>query len=306
MLESYQRFKELASHSTRLRALDEAEIKQIQQVLLEMMDDLDKLCKQENLVYFICGGTAIGAVRHKGYIPWDEDLDLCMPRRDYIRLAQLVRERLSDKYWVQNICFHDNYDLNFMKIRKKGTRYVELFESNEECAGIFIDIFPIENTYDNPVLRWIHGCGADFLLLISSCVRIHSKYKKLLNYASGTTDLIGLLWLKNLIGIACSFFSLEKWLDITENWLSKCKDSNSRYITIPSGRGHFFGELYYRKAFFPPKNILFENRKYYIMKVPDHYLSILYGDYMTIPPKEKRERHSVVELSLNYVNDKIE
>lgn len=298
MLESYQRFKDLASHSQKLRPLTESEIKRIQQILLDMMDDLDKLCREENLTYFICGGTAIGAVRHQGYIPWDEDLDLCMPRKDYNRLAYLVKERLSDKYWVQNICFKTNYDLNFMKIRKKGTRYIELLESDKSCAGVFIDIFPIENTYNNPFLRLCHGGISNLLLLISSCVRIHTKYDTLTEYAQESHSLLRLVWTKNIIGFLCSFFSLEHWLQITEKWLSKCKDETSRYITIPSGRGHYFGELYLRRSFFPPKNIVFEHRNYYIMRIPDHYLSILYGDYMTIPPKEKRERHMVVDICI--------
>lgn len=298
MLESYQLLKDMASHSQKLHPLSETDIKKIQKVLLDMMDDLNQLCREEGLTYFICGGTAIGAVRHHGYIPWDEDLDLCMPRKDYDRLAYLVRERLSDKYWVQNICFQTNYDLNFMKVRKKGTRYVELLESDESCAGVFIDIFPIENTYNNPILRLLHGGISNFLLLISSCVRIHSKYQKIKDYAHENHNALRLVWLKSKIGFLFSFFSLEQWLQITESWLSNCKNENSRYITIPSGRGHYFGELYCRNAFFPPKDISFENRYYCIMKIPDHYLSILYGDYMTIPPVEKRERHMVVDIKI--------
>ncbi|MGN0298942.1 MAG: phosphorylcholine transferase LicD [Lachnospiraceae bacterium] len=298
MLESYQLLKNMASQSQKLRPLSETDIKKIQKILLDMMDDLDYLCREEGLTYFICGGTAIGAVRHHGYIPWDEDLDLCMPRKDYDRFALLVKERLSDKYWVQNICFHTGYDLNFMKIRKKGTRYVELLESDESCAGVFIDIFPIENTYNNPILRFGHGCIADLLLLISSCVRIHSKYQKLTEYVHEDRSALQLIQLKSKIGFLFSFFSLDKWLQITESWLSRCHNDRSRYITIPSGRGHFFGELYCRSAFFPPKDISFEKRHYYIMKIPDHYLSMLYGDYMTIPPVEKRERHMVVDINI--------
>ena len=299
MLSSYKNFKKFAVGNKKLRILCDDEIKKIQCILLDMMDDIDTICRRENLVYFICGGTAIGAVRNGGYIPWDEDLDLCMPRQDYDRLAVLINEEMSSKYWVQNINLDRQYDLNFMKIRKKGTKYEEIFESEIDKAGLFIDIFPIENTYNNPIRRSVHGTGSYILLLITSCVRMNLKYKRLMCYVSDNTQMTRMVKIKSFIGKIFSFIPLYKWLTITEKWLSKCNDKTSRYVTIPSGRGHFWGELYERNKFFPAKDINFETRRYMIMREPDHYLSKLDGDYMTVPPIEKRERHTVVNIQID-------
>lgn len=295
MLETCQLFRDMAIGNTALRTLTDEDIRDVQEVLLSMLQDIDAACRKYHLVYFLGGGTALGAVRHKGFIPWDEDIDLIMPRKDYDRLARVLKKEYAGKYWVQDIRGNAKYDLNFMKVRKSGTRYQEIFESDCAHAGIFIDIFPLEDTYDSALLRLLQGGVGELLLLISSCVRIYSKKELLLQY-TGEKKGRRLVQLKAFLGRLFSFFPLRKWLLITEGWLALCRNRTSRYVSIPSGRKHYFGELYTRASFFPPRKVEFEKQHFFIMNNPDEYLSKMYGDYMQIPPKEKRERHSVVEL----------
>lgn len=298
MLETNLKFKNVAIGNSKLHHLSQEDIEEIQKMLLDVMEDVAFVCKKYQLTYTLCGGSALGAIRHKGYIPWDEDLDLCMPRKDYDQFEEKFLQEFSEKYWIQNVKTSKKYDLSFMKIRVKGTRFMELFDPEEEKAGLFIDIFPLENTYDSAFKRRIHGTISEALLFICSCVRIRSKKDKILQYL-GNDGLGKVVRIKTAIGGFFSFFSLHKWLMITEKFLARNKDENSKYVMIPSGRGHYFGEIYTRESFFPAKEIQFEDRVFMIQNNPDEYLTTMYGNYMVIPPEDKRERHSVIEYSLN-------
>lgn len=297
MLETNQFFRNIEKNNPELRELKEQDIARIQQVLLGMLIDVDYVCRKYHLTYFLCGGSAIGAVRHQGFIPWDDDVDLAMPRKDYDLIGKYMLQEFPERYWVQNIAQDDTYDLSFGKVRKKGTKCVELFEPNVEKAGVFLDIFPVENTYSNPVARKLHGYLGEAFLLICSCVRLRNKQSRILPYLQNK-DACKVVKRKVRIGTCFSFVPLLKWLRITEKILKACHNESSAWVSIPSGRKHYFGEMYSRSSFFPPKEIQFENRSFYIMNHPEEYLRKMYGDYMKLPPEEKREKHCVLELEV--------
>lgn len=302
MLETNAMFKKVAIGNDKLHPLTDNNIKAIQNLLLEMLQDIDSLCQKYNLTYFLAGGTALGAVRHKGFIPWDEDADLCMPRADYDKLIDLIQQEYSDKYWAQSFCTTDKSDLIFLKIRKKGTRYLELFETDPEHAGIFIDIYPIENIPNFAPLRFFHGLMCDFLYLCCSCVRVSVKKQRFLEYLGDNKKSVKLVKIKSAIGKVLSFMSLHKWCKVADKWSKCCKNDNSKYITIPSGIKHYFGEICSRESFLPQQKITFSNMQLPIMAKPEEYLTGLYGDYMKIPTEDERERHTVLELDLGEVN----
>ena len=297
MLETNVMFRKFAIGNDKLCELDDDKIKGIQAVLLEMLNDFDDLCRKNNLTYFLVGGSALGAVRHKGFIPWDEDLDIGMPREDYERFSEIFLKACSEKYWLQSIEQSKLYDLTFMKIRKKGTRYVELFETEPEHAGVFMDIYPLDNVPDNKIARFFHGMISDFLYLCCSCVRVHKKKNRFLEYLDDKRA-IRLVKIKAFLGFCLSFFSLHKWCVIADKWSKKYKNNNSRLVSFPCGRKHYFGEICTRASFLPVKETVFEDKKFYIMNNPHEYLGGLYGDYMEIPDVWGRERHSVLELDL--------
>lgn len=297
MLETNVMFRKFAIGNDKLCELDDDKIKGIQAVLLEMLNDFDDLCRRNNLTYFLVGGSALGAVRHKGFIPWDEDLDIGMPREDYERFSEIFLKACSEKYWLQSIEQSKLYDLTFMKIRKKGTRYVELFETEPEHAGVFMDIYPLDNVPDNKIARFFHGMISDFLYLCCSCVRVHKKKNRFLEYLDDKRA-IRLVKIKAFLGFCLSFFSLHKWCVIADKWSKKYKNNNSRLVSFPCGRKHYFGEICTRASFLPVKETVFEDKKFYIMNNPHEYLGGLYGDYMEIPDVWGRERHSVLELDL--------
>lgn len=302
MLKTNEAVRKLFSNNEKLRTLTQTDVEQVQQVLLGMMDDFDRLCRKHGLTYFLCGGTALGAARHQGFIPWDDDADLAMPRADFDRLTELVTAEYGDRYWVQSLENNALYDLPFLKIRKKGTRFLELFEPDPEHAGIFLDIYPLENVPDFCVFRWIHGAVSDFLHLCCSCVKMNAKKERYFAYFEDE-KFLKTVKTKAFIGKCLSFFSVHRWCVMSAHWDSCCRNEKSKYVSFPSGRKHYFGEVFDRTTALPVKDVPFAGRSYLSMAQPDKYLRNLYGNYHRIPPVENREAHGILELELGETNE---
>ena len=299
MLKTNVLIRKLSINNSKLLTLSDENIKDIQAVLLRMMADFDDFCRKNELSYFLCGGSALGAQRHGGFIPWDDDIDIAMPRADYDRMRELFLAELGDCYWVQSIHSNDNYDLPFMKIRKKGTRYIEVFETNLNEAGVFIDIYPLENLPDFAPTRLFHGVICDFLHFCCSCVRIHHKKQIYFEYFGG----LRAFKIKAFIGKCLSFISLKKWCHLADRWASKYKNLHTKFVSFPSGRMHYFGEMLHRSSVFPLKECNFDGQTISVMSDPSEHLTKLYGDFSVIPKQESREQHSIILLDLGVNNE---
>ena len=295
MLKTFKAFKQYAGSKQNVHALTEEEIRITQKILLGIMDDFDAMCRKHNLQYFLTGGSALGAVREDGFIPWDDDIDIIMPRRDYDKLSKITAQEYGDRYRVQNLRTSEVFDLCFTKFRKNGTKFVELFESEPDNAGFFLDIFPLEDTYDNPILRFFNGIIDEALFLIASCVRVHQQKERLIEFFDDDR-------IRRTVQIKAAIGSLfdskkdkRKWYWRCEKWQSKCKRADSRFAVVSCGRGHYFGELYKRDRLFPLASHGFENRSYSMPKDADYLLQKLYGQgYMHPVGENDRETHTVI------------
>lgn len=304
LLETNQIFRNIALSSDLLHPLTQEDVGKVQNILLECLNDFDIICRKYGLRYVLCGGTALGAVRHGGFIPWDEDADIGMPRSDFDRFCQLFDGNLSDKYWLQTIHRGQAYDLNFVKLRKKGTTFCELFEQEPEIAGVFVDIYPIENVPDGRFARILHGKVSDLLLLCASCVRISNKWKRIQAFAR-QKEGFRVIRFKAALGRVLSVLPIQLWCRLHEKWVRLCHDTQSKDITIPTGRHHYFGEMCSRSSFFPEEDCAFESLQLRIMKDPSEYLKKQYGDYSAIPQHSQREQHSVVKMDLGEKKENI-
>ena len=141
------------------------QLRHLQLTILEIMRDVDALCKEFNIEYYLLGGSAIGAIRHKGFIPWDDDLDIVMSPENYIKFIKVCRKHLDkDKYYFQEGLV--NWPLNFSKVRLKGTRLIEVegYSDESENLGIYLDVFKLEYSPSNKIAQgWQYFWAKYFL-----------------------------------------------------------------------------------------------------------------------------------------------
>ena len=137
-----------------MRELKTDEVKKIQKCEVEILKEFDRITRKNNLRYMLVGGTLIGSIRHKGFIPWDDDIDIGMPRKDYEKFKKILNKQLDKKkYYFQDMFNTENYGMIFGKLMMKDTLLVE--ETNcvdREKQGIWIDIFPFDKTSKNMLL----------------------------------------------------------------------------------------------------------------------------------------------------------
>lgn len=265
------------------RVLSMEQVKEIQRVLLMVLEDIDGLCRESGLTYTLIGGTAIGCIRHKGFIPWDDDVDIAMPRKDYEKLIQIIKVKYPDKYTLTDAIRENNYGKNIPKLRLNGTVYKTLLKVEPADQEITADIFIIENVENTKIGRYIHGILCLLMGYLLSCRRFAAKEEFFRSIYNGKD-----FKRKVIIGKLLSFASLDKWAHWNESVYSLCKNDKSRDVSVPTDRRHFLGEIFPREIMCETIDADYEGRKFRIPKEYDYYLSERYGKYMEVPPVEKQ------------------
>jgi len=273
-------------------ALEGDRLAGLQRRLASILDDILVVANETGARLILGGGTALGAVRHHGFIPWDDDLDVNMPRSDWAEFRKAFLSRFGGKYAVYEPGHPADYNLCFPRIRQFGTSFVtrEDLVCPPPCTGVFVDVFLSENVPDNPVLRRLHGAGSLALGFLYSCRKAFSERKWHRRWGLGG----GAFRIKRAIGIAASVMSVGRWTRLWDWWNGICRSESTRLVTYPVGRRHYFGELSPREELMPGEKREFEGRKCPCAAGLESYMQRLYGpDYMTPPPPENRERHVV-------------
>lgn len=278
---------------------NEEQKQRLQAVLLEMTKDVISVFQNNEIQYSLGGGSVLGAVRHRGFIPWDDDIDLNISRREYKKFLRIFERELGDRYMLCAPETEGAYALAHTQIKKKGTicrSFNELALPQAEC-GIAIDLFVCENTYSSSFLRKLHGIrclGYGYLL---TCRRTYRDWERLLPYLEEGSRLYLAYEKKKRIGSLVRFLNLKKLQKRTAKVYASCRNDATQYVTFPTGRRHFFGEIGKRSDLLHTKEVEFEDITVCIPKGYDTYLSHLYGDdYMKIPDDAHHERHPMMEL----------
>lgn len=263
--------------------------KQIKRDLLEILDFFVSICKENNLTYYLGEGTLLGAIRHNGFIPWDDDIDIYMPRKDYEKLLNLKIE--SPKFWLDNYKTNKKSWCPYSKMRYLNTIYEEKYVSNyNEPQGIWIDIFPIDNTKNN-ILSFVKFRK----LIVKICFYIlFYKYSKKLNNLKSLT-------INKKIVFIISRIVPRKIVILTREFLMKYEnnENNPYYIGFTS-KYSSEKQLHLKNKIFPLKNHIFEKKEYSIPKDSDYILKKIYGNnYMQIPKESERETHQPVRVKLS-------
>lgn len=274
--------------------ISDADLRRLQLVLVGIVADIHTVCRENGLTYMLGGGTALGACRHKGFIPWDDDVDLNLPRADYDRFIPLFRAQFGEKYWIHTPADTSGYGLALGRIRLKGTcvkTREDLANAQAEC-GAFVDIFIVENAPSSPFLRLLHGFGSLALGFLYSCRKFFYERRYVHRWAGENAKISGAFRLKLVLGFFTAFASLDFWTRLWDRWNRLCRNDESEYVTVPVGRRHYFGELTRRAGFCETVDVEWEGAARKASKDLDGYMLRLYGpDFMMPPPPEKREKH---------------
>lgn len=285
-----------------LKILDDNDMRNLQATLFEMLIDFHAFCKKNKISYTLAGGSSLGAIRHGGFIPWDDDVDLLITRHNYEKLKKCFDKEMGDKYWLHTPEKTKGYGLGFPRIRRKGTVCRSREDVNNDECGVYIDLFLMENTYDFKPMRYLHGFLTLALGFIVSCKVFYKNKDLYLKLVSEDKTAMKIFKKKILIGKMFSFLSLDKWTHMWNKVNKMCHNNKSKYVTVPSGRKHFFGEMYEREWACKMKNVdfTFEGRteQFKIMVGIEKYFEMLYGDWRKIPKPEEIEKHVVLELKL--------
>ncbi len=269
------------------------DIKKIQNIELEILLEFDRICKKYDIEYQLFAGTLLGAIRHRGFIPWDDDIDVCMLRSEYNRFLSVVDEELSYEYFFQSYETDPNYMNKFPKIRKNGTLFMEkLVRDLDMHHGFYIDIFPFDNI-EIDTIRGRHQIWS--LRSIDSLFkyRLKERYQKLepgfeRNKAKFKYDLIRLL--------PISKSRIENWI---LKIMTKLNHKETEYIADlanPSA-GVLENFMMRRKTIEDSIEWEFEGYKFPVPRAYDEVLTRAYGDYMT-PPDLKVSHHDIVQIDL--------
>ena len=246
-------------------------LRKVQLRILDIMIEIDKICRKHDIKYWLDGGTLLGAVRHGGFIPWDDDLDICMMQKDYERFIEIAPKELPKHLFLQTPQTDPSYKFNLSKIRDKNTLFITKYDdfTKDYAKGIYVDIFVVEpypkvsKRILKPLMTWM--AKTSFFCKTKQDVTLK-------NITASITFPV----LNILLEIVWSILCIKPKTKLGKNRLY------NTYCTY-----------YEPEDIFPIKEIEFEEKILMAPNRPDKFLTSIFGDYMTIPPKEKRANHII-------------
>ncbi|MDU5109157.1 MAG: LicD family protein [Clostridium sp.] len=258
----------------------EVSLREGQLVMLDILIEFDRVCRENNLRYFLDWGTLLGAIRHKGFIPWDDDVDVSMPREDFERLKSLYN-KFNEDYFLQTPETDKYYKYYYipMKIRYNNSRYVEVVETGDEKFnnGIYIDVFPLDKLPKGKINYKLQNI---YKYIVERSAIVDEKYKDLSTKRKLIYPLVYLF--TNILGI--------KGRKKVENFfIYKCRSYDNLYW---GGIDLCFKHIYKKEDIFPLREIEFEGKKFMAPNNPESILTDMYGDYLSLPPENERFSHS--------------
>ena len=275
--------------------MDNLPMEKLHRVELMICDELDRICKKHDIPYFMIAGTLLGAIRHHGFIPWDEDMDFGMMRDDYERFIKACEEDLNTNvFFLQTMDSDPHYPKAYAKLRVKDTHIKEYTMRNCPCMdGIFIDLFPFDYVPDDPAKqkknqkeRFLWNAMMDFKCGNDAILNHNAGIRKALKFMS-------------------HFVSRKTMVKKKKEIYPRDNEDQTKFIVTAQGSYGYFKEIipveYTKKlTYYPFEDMFLPGFKDY-----DSYLRGMYKDYMTIPKGSSRNKHTILSLDFGkYENDK--
>lgn len=249
-------------------------IKGMQFVALEILKEFDKICKKNKIEYWISDGTLLGAIRHKGFIPWDDDIDVCVAKEDIKKLKIILEKNLPYYFYLTDE--GNDKKMSFYKIRDRYSKASEV-ENERRQTGIWIDIFPMTSIKESKIINLLIG---KFLK-----IEINSKDKGIKRILK---IVVCNIFLKKIIKIKDKTEIRKKYFKKLTN-VDELKKNSFIYM-----EGQEWWHTYKKEWIFPLKEVEFEGFKFLAPNDSEKYLKSYYGkDYMKIPPENKKITHSI-------------
>ena len=267
---------------------DKESLRNLQLTQVEMLDEIARICEIHKLQYFLIGGTLLGAIRHKGFIPWDDDLDIAMPRKDYNKFREICKNDLNDQYYLHSIDMDPKYWVSFIKLLKKNT----IFEPEQDKTidtpykGVYVDIFPLDNA--NKERSIFQDIQAKICKGLTSFQYRRRKATMITKTPLGIKILYPFL----------SLFSVKTISKIIDKIMQLNKNDNSPYFINIASFINVHKHTILKEKYLPSVKMEFEGKLYNVPRDYDYVLNRLYGDYMTLPPENKRVTHKPNRIEL--------
>lgn len=241
-------------------------------IALEILKEFDKICRKNNIEYWLDAGTLLGAVRHKGFIPWDDDIDVCINRRDKEEIIKILKEELPFYLYLDIEFLKLDEDKRFLKIKDRYSNIEEPKSKVKLQRGIWIDIFPMTEIYTNKYLNFF--------------------ISKIPTKRNNITDSKIKHIFKKIFWQILSFFKFKDKEELIKMIYKKCSSKEIKeYLIYMDGR--MWWNTYKKEWIYPLKELEFEGYKFFVPNDYGSYLKYLYGkDYMKIPPIDKRMTHN--------------
>ena len=268
-------------------------LREAQMIMLEILKEVDRICREENIEYWLDGGTLLGAIRHKGFIPWDDDIDIAMRYADYERFLEIAPKKLSQEFFFQTNKTDKNMFSFWIKIRDRKSLLVE--DPNAQChQGIFIDIFPFDSFYDYPSRnRWWRKI---FQQLSKVSLSLEKSRRNFLRYPifakKNIVKNVSRVLFKPIANILY-FLNVDSIIKFHRK-IRKYVGDDSLKIKLGHGVLLPWHRIFNHETVFPLRLIQFEDATFCAPNNYHEYLTISYGDYMQLPPMEKRVQHHIL------------
>ena len=282
--------------SNDLHVMTDEERSGLQAHLRKMYLDIEEVCKRHNLQMMVAYGSVLGALRHKGFIPWDDDIDLLMPRKDYDLLVNEYADELPTKYKIYSPNSKNGPIYRFAKVVDTTTRFTSTPEKATERNGIFVDIFPLENAVTDKLhIRWIQIKACFLMYVATSVVGWRSKSKA--SRRLMTSSFAGAInyFLRQAIGFFFNWRNPNKWYDVFDKAVTGLPESG--YYMVPSGGADikYFTPMP-KDMFLPTKRMPFDDIIVNVPNQPERHCEMEYGDWKRIPPENERWQHFIREI----------
>lgn len=260
-------------------------MEQLHRCELEILLLLQKICVEHGLTYYLTAGSLLGAVRHEGFIPWDDDIDVVMPRRDYTKFCKIANQLLGQDYFLQNYKTDKNFPFYFTKIRKQNTHVEEeIFLDVDINKGIYIDIFPLDFCPKNSLGAKIFFKSIEFLTFVSLS-KVSESYQ--VGYSKKLAKILVAIF--RLFPTSLLYFFREILV-----YFVRYTESGDSLCTVGGTHGYPH-ECYLSFWFETSTELIFEGVYFPVPSQWDELLTSMYGNYMEFPSEQNRKGHFIKE-----------